>query len=64
MGALEGKLAVITGDNSGTGLATAKRFVKERLRSRHVFDGAESASTADRQMIDPSSPDRRHGRWD
>ena len=29
MGKLEGKIAVVTGGNSGIGLATAKRFVSE-----------------------------------
>ncbi len=45
MGALEGKVAVITGGNSGIGLATAKRFVDE---GAYVFITARRQTELDK----------------
>jgi NAD(P)-dependent dehydrogenase (short-subunit alcohol dehydrogenase family) len=59
MGKLQGKVAVITGGNSGIGLATAKEFVAQGAR---VSISGRDQLDETRQRITSQVPLKRFGR--
>jgi NAD(P)-dependent dehydrogenase (short-subunit alcohol dehydrogenase family) len=55
-GALEGKVAVVTGSTSGSGLAIARRFVEEGAQTVMLARGAERLATAAAEIGEGAIP--------
>ena len=62
MGALDGKVAVVTGSTSGSGRAIAKRFVEEGAHVVMLARGPERLAEVAAELGEPGRSDRNRRR--